>query len=75
MKNRNLLLDLSKRISLILNKLLYGLMALSEFVMLSFESIASIIDSGISFNGIQNSEEVSMILEIDIYMEIHRKYG
>ena len=75
MKNRNLLLDLSKRNSLIINNLLYYLMALRQFVMLSFESNASINNFRISFNGIENIVEVSMIIAIDMNMGIQRKYG
>jgi hypothetical protein len=75
MKNRNLLLDLSKRNSLIINNLLYYLMALRQFVMLSFESNASINNFRISFNGIENLGEVSMIIAIDMNMGIQRKYG
>jgi hypothetical protein len=75
MKNRNLLLDLSKRSSLIINNILYCLMALRQFVMLSFESNASINNFRISFNSIENLGEVSMIIAIDMNMEIQRKYG
>jgi hypothetical protein len=75
MKNRNLLLDLSKRNSFIINNILYCLMALRQFVMLSFESNASINNFRISFNGIENLGEVSMIIAIDMNMEIQRKYG
>ena len=75
MKNRNLLLDLSKRNSFIINNILYCLMALRQFVMLSFESNASINNFRISFNSIENLGEVSMIIAIDINMEIQRKYG
>ena len=73
MKNRNLLLDLSKRSSLIINNILYCLMALRQFVMLSFESNASINNFRISFNSIENLGEVSMIIAIDMNMEIQRK--
>ena len=75
MKNRNLLLDLSKRNSFIINNILYCLMALRQFVMLSFESNASINNFRISFNGIENIVEVSMIIAIDMNMGIQRKYG
>ena len=75
MKNRNLLLDLSKRNSFIINNILYCLMALRQFVMLSFESNASINNFRISFNGIENLGEVSMIIAIDMNMGIQRKYG
>lgn len=75
MKNRNLLLDLSKRNSFIINNILYCLMALRQFIMLSFESNASINNFRISFNGIENLGEVSMIIAIDMNMEIQRKYG
>ena len=48
-------------------------MALTQFVILSFESNVSINDFRISFNGIKNSVKVSMIIPIE--MDIQRKYG
>ena len=73
MKNRNSLLDLSGQISLLINNILHCYMALTQFVILSFESNVSINDFRISFNGIKNSVKVSMIIPIE--MDIQRKYG
>lgn len=73
MKNRNSLLDLSEQISLLINNILHCYMALTQFVILSFESNVSINDFRISFNGIKNSVKVSMIIPIE--MDIQRKYG